>query len=159
MNNSVLTLKSVATGVFLTVLSRQVYTWFEDRLKRTDLLFDLVDIKDDKDSFEVDIILKNYSGSVTQFKGRKLMAFLDGDLVASGNINPNLFLLNDGQVMILENIKVVKHKKTGAIDKLAYKLIANIDGIDTNVKAFESNEHGAVFNQENAEIVKAATHE
>ena len=147
-------IKSLSTGVFLSVISRFLFDWWEEGIKRTNLIFDILDLKDKDNTIEVDLILKNYSGSLSRFKGIKLMAFLEDDLVASGPVNTNLFILKNEQALILEKIILDKHKESGFIESLNYKLIANLDGIDTDIKGFESNRNGTVYNPVHAEAIK-----
>jgi hypothetical protein len=154
---SVFNFKNIATTVALTVMSRSAFSWFEDRLKRTQLLFDIINLKEDDNTIEADIILKNYSGSLSKVQPQKIIAFLDGELVAVGNVNSNLFILNNDEAIILESIYLKKYVQAIESKNLTYKFIAIIDGTTTDVKAFQSNEHGAVYNELNAAAIKEVT--
>lgn len=156
---SAITVKTLATGMFIGVLSRHLYSWLADQLKRTDVLFDLVRLDTSANYIDVDLLIKNYSGSLRRFRAVKIVAFNQDKIVATGLINNDLFLLNDEQVLILDDISLLKTEKESTVTDLTFKLVANIDGDDTDIKAFQSNEYGAVFNEYHAKLIKEATDE
>jgi hypothetical protein len=150
-------LKSISSLIVVSVLSQYAYSWIFDKTASKDVLFDILEIDYQNNLLEIDVIIKNYSGNVTKFRGIELQAFIDNKMVASGPVNSDLFILKNDQTFILDKIALKAISSIENEKELNFKLLATLDGRRTELKAFQSNKFGAVYNESHAKALQQAT--
>lgn len=142
--------KNVATGVILGVVSRQLFDWLSDKIKMSNLMFDVASVKQNENGLVVDLLIKNYSGSSTTLKPKHLYVIKNNKLLKKVPLNNNSFLmLNTAQLDLVNIIVPGVHENP---QELTYKLTATINSLEVAIKPYESNDYGAIYNTGRAAI-------
>lgn len=149
-----LSLKSISTGLILGVLTRQVFEWVQDKRHLSKIMFDLVKVDFKNEKLQADLIIVNYSGSASNFSAKKIAAYQGNKLVAAGDVNDNVFLLSNNQVLFFDQVILDIKEKIDPNTAINYKFIANADGFQIDVKPFESNKYGAIYDPGRSQTYK-----